>query len=557
MGADDEATVWICTDGGEPGTWAPLDPTGWVTPQMFGAMGDGKTDDTEALQSALAAGPYVYLPPGEYLHTKPLVFTANPGSYAGGIIRGAGPSVTQLYAHVELGTQATCELAGQAFALDPNGACTLEDFSIRGIRGGNVPRFNAGTWTNGIKLHSGVVRNVLADNFYAGFDFSYCDHLTMQSCGAHYNYYGAIWAEYANTAGNLTFIDCHFESSGLAGWHVGGGKVNIATSDVTGISFTANPWCIFISDGVSGWDSNGNPIYAGTARTTTALQGVKFRNIDAEGIGNGLLINITTTTQRAADYCQFDLVGYGAGATSNLTTIGPTPTAYQTANWGWIGSANWVIWNTDHRNAWGSPPRFTCNVSANTTTRGMLGIFFQTSLFDVQAFNNIFGQPNANSAKALFSESGAGTNWAPIAVSNTLGWGYVPTFQTGNGNVAYLQQVASNVSGTIAVGQFVEWATANNPPRFIQPCTTRPCGIAGSTGVANDYIIMITDGWQGFQAPVTICTTAVERGQGLSWDSANPTQCTAASSTNAQNRVGIADRQAGAGAAVGIKNLRF
>ena len=37
-----------------------------VTPQMFGAVGDGKADDTEAIQAAIDAGESIYIPSGTY-----------------------------------------------------------------------------------------------------------------------------------------------------------------------------------------------------------------------------------------------------------------------------------------------------------------------------------------------------------------------------------------------------------------------------------------------------------------------------------------------------------
>lgn len=47
----------------------------YVTPQMFGAKGDGVTDDTAAVQAALDAGAYVFIPSGEYLISASLTLS--------------------------------------------------------------------------------------------------------------------------------------------------------------------------------------------------------------------------------------------------------------------------------------------------------------------------------------------------------------------------------------------------------------------------------------------------------------------------------------------------
>lgn len=49
----------------------------YVTPKMFGAVGDGKADDTEALKSALASGNNIYLPKGVYITNEPLYVNVN------------------------------------------------------------------------------------------------------------------------------------------------------------------------------------------------------------------------------------------------------------------------------------------------------------------------------------------------------------------------------------------------------------------------------------------------------------------------------------------------
>ena len=50
-------TLYMLTDGEDV----------FITPQMFGAKGDGVTDDTAAIQSALDASSYVYIPDGIYI----------------------------------------------------------------------------------------------------------------------------------------------------------------------------------------------------------------------------------------------------------------------------------------------------------------------------------------------------------------------------------------------------------------------------------------------------------------------------------------------------------
>ena len=64
---------YVCvSDGAVTPTysWKLCGDLGYVTPQMYGAKGDGVTDDTDAIQAALDHGGIIYFPPGEYLITS-------------------------------------------------------------------------------------------------------------------------------------------------------------------------------------------------------------------------------------------------------------------------------------------------------------------------------------------------------------------------------------------------------------------------------------------------------------------------------------------------------
>lgn len=80
------------TDDGESGSLVPLS-SDYVTPQAYGAKGDGETDDYEAFRKMLDAEPtYVYIPAGRYYVSKPLTLKALTRT-----IRGAGIGSTTIY----------------------------------------------------------------------------------------------------------------------------------------------------------------------------------------------------------------------------------------------------------------------------------------------------------------------------------------------------------------------------------------------------------------------------------------------------------------------------
>ncbi len=51
------------------------DSSGIVSVKDFGAVGDGETDDTEAIQAAISSGEIIYFPAGNYVISQPIVIT--------------------------------------------------------------------------------------------------------------------------------------------------------------------------------------------------------------------------------------------------------------------------------------------------------------------------------------------------------------------------------------------------------------------------------------------------------------------------------------------------
>lgn len=105
-------------------TMAQLKEGGHLSVKDFGAKGDGKADDSSAIQAAIDAagarpsGAEVYLPPGTYVVSAPIGIR-----YSNVVLRGAGPAKTSIYIRNSLS-----DVTGQDNVPDPcTGAlrCTL------------------------------------------------------------------------------------------------------------------------------------------------------------------------------------------------------------------------------------------------------------------------------------------------------------------------------------------------------------------------------------------------------------------------------------------------
>jgi hypothetical protein len=177
-----------------------------VSVKDFGAVGDGVTDDTAAMQAAHNTGQIVYYPPGTYK------FTTLTNIVAGGIV-GAGQTQSVLLStnttNADLITFVGDSVGG------PNNALTFQDFMLQGQVAQPTPK-TAGA---GIKIAPtpnentyAYASNVTISYVPIGFDFVRASFFTLLGCKLlAYTISGVQVANgWNNDAGDSSIIGCAF-----------------------------------------------------------------------------------------------------------------------------------------------------------------------------------------------------------------------------------------------------------------------------------------------------------------------------------------------------------
>lgn len=235
--------------------------------KAYGAKGDGVTDDTEAIQSAIDAvmangGGTVFLPAGTYLISSTLLIDNSSSEYFSDPrkihIAGAGNCQTII--------RSTAAAAALKLIGGKNGI--LNSFiTYQRIHDIRLLGDNYKTGSIGIEIDTCSflhLQHVEIQGFQYGFDAYDMDNSSFTKCIFHYNHYGIRMQERvprnpltSTRPNNINFYDCQIGGNlNWGGLFIGGSCINFFGGDIQGNGIggeDATKWGVQILDpGVQG-----------------------------------------------------------------------------------------------------------------------------------------------------------------------------------------------------------------------------------------------------------------------------------------------------------------
>lgn len=254
-----------------------------VSVTVFGATGDGVTDDTDAVQDTIdyvsdAGGGIVYFPPGTYILSQSLDLGADDVHLVG---EGAS---SRLHWPVDLGED--------TWGIDTNGAGiqaaapSISKLQLRGPAGSTVLG-TAGCEMDGVRTSSNVaLTDVQIQKFRAGVYLN-TNHNVFTRCFIQGNYINVLWPDSPSSKGNQSFYSCVLDGAAMA---------------CLGVEGSNNmDYCTFV-DCHLGSAPYGIWKYDGAAPSTLGLMnGCQFYGTYWESIGNCGILDESTGSGSGAD----------------------------------------------------------------------------------------------------------------------------------------------------------------------------------------------------------------------------------------------------------------
>lgn len=176
----------------------------YLNVKLFGAKGDGTTNDTAALQRAIDSGMLIFLPSGTYLINAPLIFNnQNAGIFGEGMYKSV----------IQTSNNAAFAMYISSGALSV--FCKFSDFGINGTAG-NAGGIWMGTdstfYTSNLVFDHVRVQNFTATGA-AGLYFDTAQDLTFRDCQITHNYYNIYRPDTPPGQGYATTVTFYGEST--------------------------------------------------------------------------------------------------------------------------------------------------------------------------------------------------------------------------------------------------------------------------------------------------------------------------------------------------------
>jgi hypothetical protein len=279
----------------------------WTNVKAYGAVGDGVTDDTAAINSAMSVlqqsidsrGGVLYFPVGQYKCSSTLSFIA----YSGGdvhniIIRGDGPQCTTIdFTAAGSGADGITFNAGAQFG--------IEDLLINGAPGNGVVIGYGNSVGGGVYCQMFTIRNVRVQNCgNNGFFFVNAYMGTMSDCWSKKN--GGIGFLFAGYHTSIDVNRCYADTNTGIGWSLNGMTYSSFTacgadSNVWGYAMTNMVGVSFNACGAEDNQREGWLLETSTASTAGLLSavndihGVTFTSCSSYNNGQSNLPNAPNT----------------------------------------------------------------------------------------------------------------------------------------------------------------------------------------------------------------------------------------------------------------------
>lgn len=179
----------------------------------YGAVGDGTTDDTEAIQAATAdanvTGGIIYFPQGNYYMTQPIVL-----KHHGTCVKGASPQSTYIHTDDE-----SCILI-DGTEDHKLSACSVKDISLYRLQN------TAKTGKFGIRNNyntNGTINNVIIEGFNFGLYNNHSGNTMIYTVGVVQRAYGATGFTFTNGSVSDMLMNCYVSNTGSNGGAVDNG----------------------------------------------------------------------------------------------------------------------------------------------------------------------------------------------------------------------------------------------------------------------------------------------------------------------------------------------